>query len=175
MSLALPRRALGAVLAFLLTLSALVALSSTASAQPTANTAAAAAAKVFSMLNQERVANHLPKLSQNSKLVSSALTHNKAMSAAQTLSHQLPGEPYFGDRITAAGYKWRAAAENIGYTTQTTTAGAASLQTAMYNEKPPNDGHRRNILSTAVVDVGVSVLIDSHGKLWLTLDFAAPA
>lgn len=45
----------------------------------------------------------------------------------------------------------------------------------MYAETPPNDGHRRNILSTTFVDVGVDVIDDrTHGRIWLTTDFGRP-
>ena len=44
----------------------------------------------------------------------------------------------------------------------------------MYNEKPPDDGHRRNILSKTYVDVGIDVISDSvHGKAHIT-DFGRP-
>jgi hypothetical protein len=40
-------------------------------------------------------------------------------------------------------------------------------------EKPPDDGHRLNILTTSRNIVGVVILIDQqHGILWLTEDFA---
>ena len=42
------------------------------------------------------------------------------------------------------------------------------MQQAMYNEKPPDDGHRHNILNEVYVDVGIDVVSDSvHGKVWL--------
>jgi uncharacterized protein YkwD len=45
----------------------------------------------------------------------------------------------------------------------------------MYNEKPPDDGHRRNILNKSFVDVGIDVINDSaHGKVWLVTDFGKP-
>jgi uncharacterized protein YkwD len=113
-------------------------------------------------------------LTSDPRLVAAAAGHNATMSAARQLSHQLPGEPDPGTRISNAGYAWRAWAENIAYTTNTTSAGAQALQTQMYNETPPNDGHRRNILSTSVTQVGVAVLVDSRGTLWLTTDFGAP-
>jgi len=42
----------------------------------------------------------------------------------------------------------------------------------MMAEKPPDDGHRRNILSTSYALIGVDVLIDAHHGIWLTEDFA---
>jgi uncharacterized protein YkwD len=137
-----------------------------------AATATETANSVLSSLNSERAANRLPALGMSSALISSARRHNLWMASDNTMSHQLPGEPDFGTRIREAGVPWHAAAENIGWTTDRTTNGALGLETAMYNERPPNDGHRLNILSTAVHYVGIDIYLDSRGKLWLTEDFA---
>jgi uncharacterized protein YkwD len=54
-----------------------------------------------------------------------------------------------------------------------TQAGALSLEASMLGETPPNDGHRQNILSSTFTMVGVDVYLDqTHGRLWLTEDFA---
>lgn len=42
----------------------------------------------------------------------------------------------------------------------------------MLDEKPPNDGHRANILSTSYTHIGISVIRDSSGTVWLTQDFS---
>ena len=43
----------------------------------------------------------------------------------------------------------------------------------MYNETPPDDGHRLNILSSSFHNVGVDVYTDSTGKMWITCDFGS--
>ena len=150
------------------------ALTVTAARAQAATPAETSAAKsVFSLLNSERAAHHLPALGWSTAMVSSARKHNLTMAKANTLSHQLPGEAVFSDRIAAAGVKWHSAAENIGWTTDQTSRGANGMETDMYNEKAPNDGHRQNILSTSVRYVGIDTYIDAKtGKLWLTEDFA---
>ncbi len=111
----------------------------------------------------------------NSKLVSAAHAHNLAMAKANTLSHQLSGEAALGSRVSAAGYRWSAVAENVAYNSSRSQAGVLAVQKAMYNEKPPNDGHRQNILNKTYVDVGIDVISDSvHGKVWLVTDFGRP-
>jgi len=160
---------LGAGLA--LAVSAAVVAATPASAMT--STEAAAANATLSLLNRERAANHLPGLQMSSALISSARRHNLYMAKYNTMSHQLPGEPVFTTRISQAGVPWHHAAENIGWTTNRTSAGATGLETAMYNEVAPNNGHRLNILSSAVRYVGIDVYLDAaHGKLWLTEDFA---
>jgi uncharacterized protein YkwD len=132
----------------------------------------AAASSVFTLLNSERAANHLPPLAWSPALVSSARAHNLAMDRANLLSHQVPGEADLGTRIDRVGVPWHQVAENIGYTTNRSTAGADGLEQAMYNETAPANGHRLNILSTSVRYIGVDVYLGGNGKLWLTEDFA---
>jgi uncharacterized protein YkwD len=151
--------------------SGLLAYPGAARAATSAETAAATS--VLRMLNAERAAYHLPALASSPALISGARLHNVTMAQANLLSHQLPGEAVFSTRIAQAGVAWHSAAENVGWTTDRTTTGANGLQNSMYHEVAPNDGHRRNILSTSVRFVGVDVLIDARtGKLWLTEDFA---
>lgn len=165
------RRLLGAVLVAATVGTAAMVVGNPAEAATTAEVSAANA--VLKLMNTERAAHSLPALGMSTALISSARRHNLWMAKYNTLSHQLPGEPYFSTRISQAGVQWHAAAENIGWTTNRTTSGADGLEVAMYNETAPNDGHRRNILSTAVRYVGIDVYLDAaHGKLWLTEDFA---
>jgi uncharacterized protein YkwD len=42
----------------------------------------------------------------------------------------------------------------------------------MINEKPPDDGHRLNILSTSFHHIGIVVSRDSSGTVWMTQDFS---
>jgi uncharacterized protein YkwD len=95
------------------------------------------------------------------------------MQAANVLSHRLPGEADFGDRERAAGVNWRSAGENIGWGQGDPTSTVIALDKSMFNERPPNNGHRKNILSTSSNVIGIDVLVDSaHNKVWLTVDFA---
>jgi uncharacterized protein YkwD len=162
---------------------ALLALSAAAvllAGQPRADAATsaetAAAKTVLATLNAERTANHLPILGWSTALSSSAHNHNVAMDRTDVMSHQLPGEPGLGARISAVKVGWHFAAENIAWTSDRSAAGAKAIHRAMYNEKAPNDGHRRNMLSAAVRYVGIDVIMDAtHGKLWLTEDFSDAA
>jgi uncharacterized protein YkwD len=128
---------------------------------------------VFQAINQSRAANGLPPLTWSAALASSARQHDLTMQAANTLSHQLPGEAAFSDRERQQGVNWSWAAENIGETSDQTVNGALGLHQAMMSEQPPGDGHRQNILTTSGNIVGIAILIDQqHGQLWLTEDFA---
>jgi uncharacterized protein YkwD len=106
----------------------------------------------------------------------SAHRHNMRMEYYDTMSHQLPGEADFGRREINAGYYWNYAGENIAWNSDMTKSGVLLLERLMYNETPPDNGHRLNILSSHFRHVGVDVEMDwTHHKVWLTTDFGHPA
>ncbi len=151
----------------------------TASSPPPAQPPAApdAAAQVLAVINQARAAHGLPPYTITAGLTRSAQGHNTAMDNGCGLSHQCPGEAPLGDRETAAGVQWGAAGENIGQASagpdaQQIASAAVDLTHAMLNEKPPNDGHRQNILSSTFTHVGIAVFRDANGTVWLTQDFS---
>jgi uncharacterized protein YkwD len=142
----------------------------------TAATASSYARAMLSLLNRERHAHGKRPLKMAYRLRLSAHRHNLHMAARNIMSHQLPGEPFFATRISNAGYHWSAAGENIGWNSQMNQAGLLALERQMYNEKPPDNGHRLNILSSTFTQVGIDVLFDrKHHKIWFTQDFAKPA
>ncbi len=138
-----------------------------------------AAQAVFAQINQERASAGLPAFQWSTQLVQSAHNHNLAMQQTNQFSHQVTGEAPIGDRVTAVGITWSQAAENIaessGNTTDSPAVISTNLNQGMFNEQPPDDGHRLNILSTNTL-IGVDVLVDTQSNtLWLTEDFAKPA
>lgn len=136
---------------------------------------------VLVLLNAERAAHGRAPLRMNSALIHSARTHNLAMARANTLSHQLPGEPAFTTRIHNAGYNYGWAGENIGVHGLMTQAAALELEKMMYNEGPDTGdgrehGHYENIVRPEFTNVGIDIYLDTaHHALWLTEDFASPA
>jgi uncharacterized protein YkwD len=138
----------------------------------------AAAGQVLALINQARAAAGLPALSVTAGLDASSSRHNQLMAGGCGLSHQCPGEPALGDRETAAGVGWTAAGENIGEGGPVADTAAAIAQMAvgltqsMLNEKPPDDGHRLNILSSTFTHIGIAVYRDGSGTVWLTQDFS---
>ena len=161
------------------------ASSKPASSSPTASATSPAgtssgipAAQVLALINQARSAAGLAPLTITAGLNSSASAHNSTMAGGCGLSHQCPGEPDLGARETAAGVHWTAAGENIGEGGPVANSTAAIAQMAvgltqsMLNEKPPDDGHRRNILSSSFTHIGIAVYRNSSGTVWLTQDFS---
>ncbi|HZC69741.1 MAG TPA: CAP domain-containing protein [Jatrophihabitans sp.] len=128
---------------------------------------------IHKMINEERTAHGLAPVRMSPKLQLAARRHNLHMAHDNTMSHQLPGEPYFGRRILNAGYRWSYAGENIAWNSDMTRSGVKLLERLMYHEKAPYNDHRLNILSRHYKGVGVDVYMDkSNNKVWLTTDFA---
>jgi uncharacterized protein YkwD len=137
-----------------------------------------ASEQVLSVINQARAQAGLPAYTVTAGLQQSAQRHNALMTAGCGLSHQCPGEPPIGARETAAGVDWTTAGENIGEggpvpgTPAAITQMAVLLTNDMLNERPPDDGHRKNLLSSAFHHIGIAILRSSSGTVWMTQDFS---
>ena len=162
--------------------------STTTAASPSDRTTAAgssasagpgsAVEQVLQQINDARAQAGLPDYTITADLTTSADRHNSAMADGCGLSHQCPGEPPLGNRESDAGVDWSTAGENVGEGGRVSDSSdaiaqmAKELTTAMLNERPPNDGHRKNILSSAFHHIGIAIFRDSHGTVWLTQDFS---
>ncbi len=80
------------------------------------------------------------------------------------MSHQLPGEPAMGDRVSAQGVPWSAVGENVGYA----SCEGKQIFDMWMNSAP----HRANILNTAFNAVGISSIQRAAGGCWWTAVFA---
>jgi len=135
--------------------------------------------QVLQLINKARAQAGLPGYTITAGLTSSSGSHNALMVGGCGLSHQCKGEPSLGARETAAGVSWTSAGENIGEGGPVAGSPAAiaqmavELTTDMLNERPPDDGHRKNILSHAYRHIGIAITRDSHGTVWMTQDFSS--
>jgi uncharacterized protein YkwD len=150
----------------------------TAADTPSSAGDGSAVGQVLQQINDARAQAGLPSYTITTGLTTSADRHNSAMADGCGLSHQCPGEPPLGNRETDAGVDWSIAGENVGEGGQVSDSSdaiahmAKELTTAMLNERPPNDGHRKNILSSQFHHIGIAVFRDRHGTVWLTQDFS---
>jgi len=150
----------------------------TAADTPSSAGDGSAVGQVLQQINDARAQAGLPSYTITAGLTTSADRHNSAMADGCGLSHQCPGEPPLGNRETDAGVDWSIAGENVGEGGQVSDSSdaiahmAKELTTAMLNERPPNDGHRKNILSSQFHHIGIAVFRDRHGTVWLTQDFS---
>jgi uncharacterized protein YkwD len=150
----------------------------TAAGTPSDDGPGPAVAQVLRQINDARAQAGLPDYTITAGLTTSAERHNSAMADGCGLSHQCPGEPPLGDRETDAGVIWRIAGENVGEGSRVSDSPdaiaqmAMDLTRAMLNERSPDDGHRKNILSSAFHHVGIAIFRDRHGAVWMTQDFS---
>ncbi len=135
--------------------------------------------QLLAQINDLRAQHELPAYTLLSGLNRSAHKHNLVMEGSCGMSHQCPGEASLGNRISAEGVHWTSCGENIGWsgphpnTTSAIVSAAEGLTTSMYNETPPDDGHRLNLLSSSFHHIGIDAIRDSSGKVWLTQDFSS--
>ncbi|HEY1387247.1 MAG TPA: CAP domain-containing protein [Ktedonobacterales bacterium] len=144
---------------------------------PTPTSAPAAAPATFASralarTNAYRRQFNCPPLRENAQLDQAAFAHSQDMAVHNYFDHNSPSGQTPWDRIHAAGYQFSMAAENIaaGYPTP------EAVIDAFFNETPPNDGHRRNLLNCALRDVGFAYYYQpgsKYGSYW-TQDFATP-
>jgi uncharacterized protein YkwD len=159
-------------LVVLMGVGASVTMGSASAGTPSRATAARIVSALYHALNSERARSHLPPLRKNTRLISSAHSHNLAMARHDTMSHQLPGEASFSARISQTGYNWSSAGENIAWNSDWTLNGAYALQRYMYNERAPHNAHKLNITSRSFRDLGIDIYMDAaHHRMWLTQDF----
>ena len=148
----------------------------TATSTPPVTESDSAEKQVLTLINRARAEAGLPGYTTTDGLHRSARRHNELMAAGCGLSHQCPGEPPLGERESAAGVHWSSAGENIGeggpVAVGSITAMAQDLTRDMLGEKPPDDGHRLNLLSKTFTHIGIAIYRDSHGVVWMTQDFS---
>jgi uncharacterized protein YkwD len=131
------------------------AFSSAASAHPRAcadaHTTIASASKpemrtaVVCLINQQRTERHLPKLAANSRLDQSAQAWTNEMVRHRDFTHGAD----FSARISAVGFDWSNAGENI--------AGGFQTPATVVNAWMASTGHCQNILSPTFREVGTGV------------------
>jgi uncharacterized protein YkwD len=133
--------------------------------------------QLFNLINQDRAASGLPAYTWEPRLQKSGYLHNLTMAGGCGLSHQCSGEPAIGARVTNQGVQWSYVGENIGTGTVQASQSSQwnvvlSLHRNMMAEVTPNDGHRKNLLSSNFKRIGISIYVDSNSRLWMTEDFA---
>ncbi|HKW20317.1 MAG TPA: CAP domain-containing protein [Ktedonobacterales bacterium] len=148
-----------------------------------ANTATATAiatnfaTRVIARTNSYRVARGCPALATNSILMGTAQAHSADMATHDFVGHNSSSGTTISARIKAAGYAYSTFAENIAWG-QTSPEQVVDM---WFNESPPNDAHRKNILNCALHDIGVGYvyLASDPGKVtshtYWTEDFGTRA
>jgi uncharacterized protein YkwD len=122
-------------------------------------------AEILRLTNLERGSAGLGALTLQPLLNQAAQAHADTMVSTGQFSHVINGLGP-ADRVTAAGYSWRAVAENIAYGYST----PAAVMTGWMN----SSGHRANILGANYTELGVGMLKDSQGRAYWVQVFGRP-
>ena len=137
------------------------------------------AERVLAVINKARTEKGVRPYRMDPALITSATRHNKVMIDGCGLNHDCSGEPDLGGRLGAVGIWNTWSGENVGVggpvanSTDKIADMAVGLTKGMLAEKPPNDGHRWNILADRYTRVGIGITRDSSGKVWLTQEFSS--
>jgi uncharacterized protein YkwD len=145
---------------------------------PVGDQAGQLAQQLLKQINQDRATYTLPAYKWEPRLERSAYLHDLVMARGCGLNHICPNEPQLGTRESNQGVQWNYAGENIGtggpvqssYDSQWNIV--LLMHHGMMGEKPPDDGHRQNLLSKNFHRIGISIYVDNKNMLWLTEDFA---
>jgi uncharacterized protein YkwD len=150
----------------------------TSATSPASGSTSQLAQQLLQQINQDRAAYHLPAYQWEPRLERSAYLHDLVMARGCSLNHICPNEPQLGTRESNQGVQWNYAGENIGMGGPVQSSYQSQwnivllMHHGMMGEKPPDDGHRQNLLSKNFHRVGISIYVDNKNMLWLTEDFA---
>ena len=122
--------------------------------------------QIVNLVNQERANAGVGPVTLHPALTSAAQAHSNDQAARNSMTHTSANGANGGQRIAAAGYAWRAWAENIA-------AGQPDAASAMDAWMGSTTGHRENILNPRYTDIGVGLAYSASGVPYWTQDFAA--
>lgn len=125
------------------------------------------AGRAASLISAYRGRHDLGPVHVDSRLMQAAASYARAMGEADRIGHGIGGS--LPKRVSAAGYDWGAAAENLA-------AGYSSLDDAMAGWKA-SAGHRRNLLNVHVTEIGIAAVATPAGsrqRSYWALILAAP-
>jgi hypothetical protein len=125
------------------------------------------AGRTASLVTAYRAANGLPPVGVDPRLTQAAIAQARAMGERDRIGHRVAGP--LPRRVSATGYEWGAAAENLG-------AGYGSLEAALRGWKESGE-HRRNLLNPGVSEIGVAAVATPPGskhRTYWALILAAP-
>ncbi len=128
-------------------------------------------AETRALINSQRTSVGLSALAANGALTSAARAHSQDMATSNTFSHTgSDGSDPFA-RMTAAGYSFSAAGENIYAGSQQYNSPSAAVSAWMGSAD-----HRENILSNSFTEIGVGYWCNENSQYagYFTADFGRP-
>lgn len=124
------------------------------------------AARVVALVNEQRVAKGLSTVVLEQRLTSTAQLHACDSAARNRMDHIGSDGSTLPDRALASGYPFRNIAENIA-------AGQLTAEEVVADWMA-SPGHRRNILTHGLRDLGLGQAIAKDGTVHWVLNLAQP-
>ncbi len=132
-------------------------------------TADAASAYAFTLVNSDRKEHGLAALQWDAQLSVIAREHSADMRDHNFFGHQSPSTGLHVDRMRVAGYRSVASAENLAHNISLFEAERGLMHSL---------GHRRNLLDPDVTHIGLGAAgsddVNGHRRWWITQLFAKP-
>lgn len=128
----------------------------------TADSVSAQEQLAANLLNQDRANNGLSALTLDPELSRIARIKSNDMYQNNYFAHESPTLGNAGDLLRSNGYSFSGWGENIAHHANVTKAQAAFMS---------SDGHRRNILGSQWTKMGIGVVYDSNGFVYVTQIF----
>jgi uncharacterized protein YkwD len=125
--------------------------------------------EVFNLINAQRAAHGLPPYAYNETLAQAARLHGQDCLQRGWCGHTGSDGSSVRVRVSRAGYPMLGAAECIVYAPDPQKAVAWWM-----DEVPPNDAHRRTLLSTWLTEIGISVTPIGNDTYYFIADFGRP-
>lgn len=116
----------------------------------------------LNLLNSDRARYGLPALTHDPALSRIARIKSQDMRDNGYFAHTSPTYGDVRSMLTQFGYSYQAASENIAHHATVEKSQAAFLS---------SPGHRRNVLSSSHTKVGIGVVLDENGYVYLTQIF----
>lgn len=113
----------------------------------------------FLLLNQDRAANGMAPLQLDPALCSIARLKSQDMRDNRYFAHTSPTYGSASQMLKTLGYRFNAVGENIAHHATVEKSQAAFMSSA---------GHRKNILSASWTKVGIGVVVDAQGFVYVT-------
>jgi len=123
---------------------------------------------IADLTNVERARAGVSPLRVEGRLMKAAQLQAEQMASLGRMDHVLSGGTYPApqDRLAAAGYRWRAFAENIAY-------GQRGPQDVTESWMA-SSGHRANMLNGAYTELGAGYAVDDRGRSYFVQVFGKP-
>ena len=122
--------------------------------------AAAITNSIADLTNVQRSRAGIAPLRVEERLMKAAQMQAEQMASLGRMDHVLSDGPYPApkDRLAAAGYRWRAFAENIAYGQRGPEAVTESWMGSA--------GHRANMLNGSYTEIGTGYAVDGRGRTY---------